>query len=231
MRLRLLFEAFGLMSPGAPFVQFTYNAVAPIPKRLDRVRLAGHEDRLDPANLARQEQDDDLPSPVGKGSAARQPAALDRVNVFVRLFHLHHDVAALKQLRHRRHSGQQLGLAALQQSFDLRPGQRGFGQIIGQGRGTLWRCVDLNGTCRSCDSSRQQIHRPDGVCGGLLRRVARHRAEYHPVPWRSLDYDEEVGGYVVDLDREQLEKAPRFAENREPDRSDRAYTAHRRVLG
>jgi hypothetical protein len=40
-----------------------------------------------------------------------------------------------------------------------------------------------------------------------------------------------VGGYVVDLDREQLEKAPRFAENREPDRSDRAYTAHRRVLG
>src|SRR5439155_1173741 len=29
MRLRLLFEAFALMSPGAPFVQFTYNAVAP----------------------------------------------------------------------------------------------------------------------------------------------------------------------------------------------------------
>ena len=26
MRLRLLFEAFDLMSPGAPFVQFTYNA-------------------------------------------------------------------------------------------------------------------------------------------------------------------------------------------------------------
>jgi len=37
MRLRLLFEAFALMSPGAPFVQFTYNAVSPIPKRLDRV--------------------------------------------------------------------------------------------------------------------------------------------------------------------------------------------------
>ena len=50
-------------------------------------------------------------------------------------------------------------------------------------------------------------------------------------PWRSLDYDEQVGGYVIDPDREQLEKAPRFAENREPDRSDRAYTAHRRVLG
>ena len=31
-RLRLLFEAFGVMAPGAPFVQFTYNAVAPIPR-------------------------------------------------------------------------------------------------------------------------------------------------------------------------------------------------------
>src|SRR5439155_9811138 len=39
MRLRLLFEAFALMSPGAPFVQFTYNALAPIPKRLDRLSV------------------------------------------------------------------------------------------------------------------------------------------------------------------------------------------------
>ena len=37
VRLRLLFEALDLMSPGAPFVQFTYNAVPPIPKRLERV--------------------------------------------------------------------------------------------------------------------------------------------------------------------------------------------------
>ncbi|HEY7243063.1 MAG TPA: methyltransferase [Xanthobacteraceae bacterium] len=37
MRLRLLFEAFALMAAGAPFVQFTYNTVAPIPTRLDRV--------------------------------------------------------------------------------------------------------------------------------------------------------------------------------------------------
>ncbi len=42
-RLRLLFEAFGLMSPGAPFVQFTYNAVPPIPKRLERVRAEASE--------------------------------------------------------------------------------------------------------------------------------------------------------------------------------------------
>jgi len=50
-------------------------------------------------------------------------------------------------------------------------------------------------------------------------------AEYHPIPWRLLDYDEQVGGYVVDIDREQLEKAPRFAESREPDWADRDYTA------
>lgn len=51
-------------------------------------------------------------------------------------------------------------------------------------------------------------------------------AEYHrPLPWRLVDYDEGVGGYVVDLDREQLKKAPHFDENREPDWSDRAYIA------
>ncbi len=43
VRLRLLFEAFGVMSPGAPFVQFTYNAVPPIPKRLERVRAEASE--------------------------------------------------------------------------------------------------------------------------------------------------------------------------------------------
>jgi phosphatidylethanolamine/phosphatidyl-N-methylethanolamine N-methyltransferase len=43
VRLRLLFEAFGLMLPGAPFVQFTYNALAPMPTRLDRVRVEASE--------------------------------------------------------------------------------------------------------------------------------------------------------------------------------------------
>lgn len=43
MRLRLLREAFGLMAPGAPFVQFTYAAVSPIPRRLDRVRSQASE--------------------------------------------------------------------------------------------------------------------------------------------------------------------------------------------
>src|SRR5712692_1183762 len=43
IRLRLLFEAFGLMSPGAPFIQLTYNAVPPMPARLDRVRAQASE--------------------------------------------------------------------------------------------------------------------------------------------------------------------------------------------
>src|SRR5262245_8420425 len=43
VRLRLLFEAFSLMSAGAPFVQFTYNAVPPLPKRLDRVQAEASE--------------------------------------------------------------------------------------------------------------------------------------------------------------------------------------------
>jgi len=43
MRLRLLYEAFALMTPGAPFIQFTYAAVSPIPKALDRFRAEASE--------------------------------------------------------------------------------------------------------------------------------------------------------------------------------------------
>ena len=42
-RLKLLHEAFALMLPGAPFVQFTYATVPPIPKALDRVRAEASE--------------------------------------------------------------------------------------------------------------------------------------------------------------------------------------------
>jgi phosphatidylethanolamine/phosphatidyl-N-methylethanolamine N-methyltransferase len=34
MRLRLIRDAFDLMLPGAPFVQFTYSVASPLPKRL-----------------------------------------------------------------------------------------------------------------------------------------------------------------------------------------------------
>lgn len=43
MRLRLIYEAFSLMLPEAPFVQFTYATIPPIPKTLDRVTTEASE--------------------------------------------------------------------------------------------------------------------------------------------------------------------------------------------
>jgi phosphatidylethanolamine/phosphatidyl-N-methylethanolamine N-methyltransferase len=42
-RLRLLTEAFDLLWPGAPFVQFTYAVVPPIPRSLVNVRVEASE--------------------------------------------------------------------------------------------------------------------------------------------------------------------------------------------
>ena len=46
---------------------------------------------------------------------------------------------------------------------------------------------------------------------------------YSPVPWHSLVYDVNMGGYVIDADRARLEKAPRFTSNAQPNWSDRSY--------
>jgi phosphatidylethanolamine/phosphatidyl-N-methylethanolamine N-methyltransferase len=42
-RLRLMYDAFALMAPGAPFVQFTYAMVPPIPKALGGVSAEASE--------------------------------------------------------------------------------------------------------------------------------------------------------------------------------------------
>ncbi len=34
--------------------------------------------------------------------------------------------------------------------------------------------------------------------------------KFHPLPWSTLDYDEDADGYVVNLTRQQLEAAPAF---------------------
>jgi sporulation protein YlmC with PRC-barrel domain len=39
---------------------------------------------------------------------------------------------------------------------------------------------------------------------------------YHALPWSALDYDTRQGGYVVDLDRSKLERAPSFARDEDP---------------
>lgn len=35
--------------------------------------------------------------------------------------------------------------------------------------------------------------------------------KYHPLPWHVLNYDQAVGGYVIDLDKERLAAAPSYA--------------------
>jgi len=39
---------------------------------------------------------------------------------------------------------------------------------------------------------------------------------YHPLPWKSLTYDTDRGGYVVDVSRAQLEGGPTIAPDEDP---------------
>lgn len=56
--------------------------------------------------------------------------------------------------------------------------------------------------------------------GGLFGLGHSH----YPLPWRSLTYDTDRNGYVVDVSKEQLEDAPRYETGDEP-LYDRDYTA------
>ena len=35
--------------------------------------------------------------------------------------------------------------------------------------------------------------------------------EHYPTPWSNLKYDTNLGGYLVNLTKDQLEKAPKYA--------------------
>ena len=48
--------------------------------------------------------------------------------------------------------------------------------------------------------------------GGFLGMGER----YHPLPWKVLDYDTKMGGYVVDLDKSRLEGAPSYGRDENP---------------
>jgi sporulation protein YlmC with PRC-barrel domain len=48
--------------------------------------------------------------------------------------------------------------------------------------------------------------------GGFLG-IGTH---YHPIPWKKLNYDRALGGYVADITREKLERAPRYASDQSP---------------
>jgi hypothetical protein len=39
---------------------------------------------------------------------------------------------------------------------------------------------------------------------------------YHPLPWKALTYDTNLGGYVVDIDPTQLENAPDYGAEDDP---------------
>jgi hypothetical protein len=48
--------------------------------------------------------------------------------------------------------------------------------------------------------------------GGLFGLGGKH----YPIPWDMLEYDPAKGGYVVDLDKDKLEKGPSFDAGQEP---------------
>jgi len=41
-------------------------------------------------------------------------------------------------------------------------------------------------------------------------------SDYYPLPWEILTYDTGQGGYVVDIDKSVIEKAPRYSAGNEP---------------
>jgi hypothetical protein len=51
--------------------------------------------------------------------------------------------------------------------------------------------------------------------------------DHYPLPWSTLHYDPDRGGYVVNLTRERIEGAPSHAPGAEPDWGDPAW--HTRV--
>jgi hypothetical protein len=49
-------------------------------------------------------------------------------------------------------------------------------------------------------------------------------SSYHPLPWNQLTYEPSQGGYVVDLTREQLERAPTYSGSNAPAWNDPTYS-------
>ena len=55
--------------------------------------------------------------------------------------------------------------------------------------------------------------------GGFLG-MGQH---FHPIPWRDLTYDTALGGYVINLSKQQLEGAPAYADGENPDWADPSF--------
>ena len=46
---------------------------------------------------------------------------------------------------------------------------------------------------------------------------------HHPLPWSVLDYDTSMGGFVVDLDKDQLQGAPYYSSSNYPNWEDETW--------
>jgi sporulation protein YlmC with PRC-barrel domain len=46
---------------------------------------------------------------------------------------------------------------------------------------------------------------------------------YYPLPWEKLEYNQELGGYVVDIDRQTLKGAPSYAKTKTAAWDDEAW--------
>jgi PRC-barrel domain len=49
-------------------------------------------------------------------------------------------------------------------------------------------------------------------------------SSYHPLPWKTLTYDESAQGYIVDLTPDQLKGAPSYTQETQPNWDDHLYS-------
>jgi sporulation protein YlmC with PRC-barrel domain len=56
--------------------------------------------------------------------------------------------------------------------------------------------------------------------GGFLG-IGEH---YYPLPWEKLSYDPEMGGYIIDIDRDILEGAPSYSDSAAASWNDEAWS-------
>jgi len=46
---------------------------------------------------------------------------------------------------------------------------------------------------------------------------------YHPIPWEKLEYDTALNGYVIDIDKNQLQGAPSYTDDSNPNWVDPSF--------
>jgi hypothetical protein len=87
------------------------------------------------------------------------------------------------------------------------------------------------------------VYGPDGDAIGAIQRVMIEKVsgrvsyavmsfggflgigdDYYPLPWPSLKYNEQLGGYQVMITKDQLEKAPKYAHDSDWNWNDRRGT-------